>query len=695
MSQRPEKLGFLSRTARLLSRKDRDIYADIHFEAPEPVGDEATPALECPSGWSAEAAAVLAEALCRALPARTRAIEENTVPSWLWRRAAQGTGRTEETGARQIFDRAAGSAVYAGWKQNLFSDEADARAMYDELRALLIQRLVAFEPAFLASLGLDWAYGLEENGKVSARETAPRSIDIPNTMIDALVRGTAGKALRARRQKLWPRAEADSVTLRLSDIAGDWGTPAAPGIRASLDLLGFRHNDGWVNVGALRHAVRLIVILLDLHGAEALEIGFHNLAPLLMALALPYDSAQGRSVAAAISAIISAEAYATSAELAGLRGPSAEYLANRETVLRSLRNRRRAAYGDRNDYEKISVLPAPLLLEHAPDLALVATAQRRWEDALQLARQHGLRQTQVTTLFASPALTVFAESAAQGAAPMAALTLTRPAGPDLFRREADPSIAEALTRLNYDKVDSGAVLRHIAGSGTLDRAPAINHAALRAKGFDEAAIARVEDYLCYANDIRLAFTPWILGEDFCRKKLKIPAAKLANPRFELLKHLGFSAADIAAANAFVYGHGIAKGAHGLRQAHAAIFARGDEIAPEARIRMAAAVQSFISGDAGLEIALPANSTAEKNEALLLAAWRQGVKSLRVRYDVEIEARKEAPAKRAGKKDSPATFLHTQPPAALPARRIRPKAGSGVVSLRGKHKSAPATRDKRR
>ena len=428
ITENPKKHGFLGRIPRLFTLKDRDVYADIHFQEPEHAGDETRPALECPDFWSAEAAAVFAEkAISHTIPSRTRAIEENTVPSWLWRRTGQGAGRTEEASAKQIFDRVAGSAAYAGWKQGLFTDESEARVFFDEIRLMLMQRLVALEPRTLAALGLDWAYGIEDHAaaeRPQVQETATRSIDIPNTMIDAIVggvvSGAAGKTIHAKRQKLWSsRTEASSVTLRLSDIAADWGTLPQPGVRVALDLMGFRHNDGWVNIDALRHAVRLTVLLLDLHGdrlGSRLEIGFSNLAPLLMALALPYDSSSGRSVAAAISAIMTAEAYAASAELAGARGPVADYTGARETTLRALRNHRRAAYGDRNDYEKISVLPAPLMLEHSPDLALVAVAQRRWEDALSLARKHGLRHTQVTAFTSSADLMLFTECMTQGIA---------------------------------------------------------------------------------------------------------------------------------------------------------------------------------------------------------------------------------------------------------------------------------------
>ena len=114
------------------------------------------------------------------------------------------------------------------------------------------------------------------------------------------------------------------------------------------------------------------------------------------------------------------------------------------------------------------------------------------------------------------------ESASQGIAPLSSFVHIRSAATDLFQQEADPSIKEALAKLGYNQANSRSIVRHIAGTGTLEKAPGINHVALRGHGFDEAAIAHVEDYLPYVTDVRIAFTPWVVGEDFCCAKLKIP-----------------------------------------------------------------------------------------------------------------------------------------------------------------------------
>ena len=168
---------------------------------------------------------------------------------------------------------------------------------------------------------------------------------------------------------------------------------------------------------------------------------------------------------------------------------------------------------------------------------------------------------------------------------------------------------------------------HINGHRRLDRAPVINHGSLRSHGFDRATLDRIENCLAGAGSLRLAFTPWIIGPDFCREVLKLSRKQIDNPAFDLLRHLGFTANDIAAANSYCFGHSSMKGAKNLRTSHAAVFVCQDELSPEASIRMAAAVQGFISGDISLSIKLSDKTGSAKAEALLLAAWRQGLKTL--------------------------------------------------------------------
>lgn len=654
---------------RLFTQGSSDPYGLIHFRQPEAFGDSCDVPLEHPDGWSASSVELLAEAAQSSLPAAKKPMEENTVPSWLWQQSRAKSVGKQEASVCHIFDRVAGAAAYQGWKQKIFVDEGTAKNFFDETRYLLAQRFIGFEPSELGAFGLDWAYGVSSK-TAKPREPQAQAIDIPNAMIDAVVSGRRDRAVIGKWNKIVAvRAKAGSVQVRFPDTEAQWEQPVESAIAVQINLLAFRHNDGSVNIDALRHAVRAAVLLVDLNCSEApkLAIGFTNLASLLMALTLPYDSEAARSTAAAIAAIVTAESFVVSAELAALRGASPEFKTNREAVMRALRNHRRAAYGEHNDYEKMSVTPSPLALNACPDLALTAAARSIWDKAVESAQKQGLRYVQVTGFVASPSLALFMESDSEGIEPLRSLARR---DVEDSTRAVHPSVAEALVRLGYDAKHQQVFARQIVGSVTLEKAPAINHVSLKARGFTAEALGKVEAYLPQAKNLRHVFTPWVVGMEFCHKILKIPASKRDDMRFNLLAYLGFSQNDISTANAYCYGHNKIGGIELLRPSHAAIFATSETMQTEAYVRMASAVQGLVSGKTALELRLPVGMPAERLEKLLLEAWRRGLKSLVITFDPAIEAEKTAaPLKITRRKIAENAFLHTKAPQ-LPKRRSR-------------------------
>src|SRR5208283_5234121 len=128
--------------------------------------------IEVPAGWSQVAADVLAQKYFRkaGVPARLRKVEENGVPSFLWRsvpdQAAlealpKGERFCSETSARQVFDRLAGAWAYWGWKGGYFDGEEDARAYFDEMRFMLARQMAAPNSPQWFNTGLHWAYGVD------------------------------------------------------------------------------------------------------------------------------------------------------------------------------------------------------------------------------------------------------------------------------------------------------------------------------------------------------------------------------------------------------------------------------------------------------------------------------------------------------------------------------------------------------
>ena len=125
-----------------------------------------------PAAWSQVAADVLAQKYFRkaGIPARVKRVEEESVPSFLWRSVADETALSSlpkeermgsEISAKQVFDRLAGAWAYWGWKAGYFDGEEDARAYYDEMRFMLARQMAAPNSPQWFNTGLHWAYGVD------------------------------------------------------------------------------------------------------------------------------------------------------------------------------------------------------------------------------------------------------------------------------------------------------------------------------------------------------------------------------------------------------------------------------------------------------------------------------------------------------------------------------------------------------
>src|SRR5262249_6799903 len=128
-------------------------------------------------------------------------------------------------------------------------------------------------------------------------------------------------------------------------------------------------------------------------------------------------------------------------------------------------------------------------------------------------------------------------------------------------------VPQALQTLGYSQAEIAEIERYATGHGTLKGAPAINHEALAGKGFDEAALTALEGALATAFDIKFAFNKWTLGEAFLTDRLGIAPERLDDPAFDLLGTLGFSRAEIEAANTYCCGAMTLEGAPHLKPEH--------------------------------------------------------------------------------------------------------------------------------
>ena len=417
---------------------------------------------------------------------------------------------------------------------------------------------------------------------------------------------------------------------------------------ASMNLLSFR-DEGGFDAGAYVHASRLWTLTLEIsvlmaqfpsaeiaqksHDFRTLGLGYANIGGLLMSMGLGYDSAQGRAMCAALTALMTGVAYATSAEMAAEIGPFPGYARNADQMLRVIRNHRAAAR-DTGLYDGLNVRPVPLDVANCPEPHLAAMAQSAWDEALTLGEEHGFRNAQVTVIAPTGTIGLVMDCDTTGIEPDFALVKFKKLAGGGYFKIINRAVPAALTTLGYGLTQIEEISAYAVGHGSLAHAPFINHASLVGHGFGPDELDRIEAALEQAFDIRFVFNQWTLGEAFCRQTLGIPAEQLADPGFDMLRHLGFDRAQIESANDHVCGTMTLEGAPHLDPAHYAVFdcanACGKKgrryLSVESHIRMMAAAQSFISGAISKTINMPNSATIADALAAYELSWSLGIKA---------------------------------------------------------------------
>jgi ribonucleoside-diphosphate reductase alpha chain len=420
---------------------------------------------------------------------------------------------------------------------------------------------------------------------------------------------------------------------------------------ASLNLLTFYDaQTGRVEMESYRHACRLWTLILEIsvymaqfpsvpiaqrsYDFRTLGLGYANLGALLMVQGIPYDSPRGRAHCAALSAILHAAAYATSAEIAAEHCPFPRYAANREAMLRVLRNHRRAAYNaPKEEYEGLTVTPVGIDERSCPDYLLQA-ARRECDRMLEMGEKHGYRNAQVTVVAPTGTIALVMDCDTTGVEPDFALVKFKKLAGGGYFKIINASIPPALTRLGYMPRQIEDIVRYCRGTGTLQGCPHVNATSLKAKGFTDEVLQRVEAQLPGAFELSFVFNRWTVGDDFCRNVLGFTQERLEAPGFDLLTALGFTRDQIAEANACVCGTMTIEGAPHLKPEHYPVFDCANKcgklgrrfLSTEAHIRMMAAAQPFISGAISKTINMPHDATLEDVKAAYLLSWQLMLKA---------------------------------------------------------------------
>ena len=367
---------------------------------------------------------------------------------------------------------------------------------------------------------------------------------------------------------------------------------------------------------------------------RTLGLGYANVGGLLMSSGIAYDSEAGRAITGALSAIMTGVSYATSAEMARELGPFPEYAANRDSMLRVIRNHRLAAHGQRVGYEGLSTTPVPLDHAACPDENLIAHATRAWDAALAQGEHYGYRNAQVSVVAPTGTIGLVMDCDTTGIEPDFALVKFKKLAGGGYLKIVNRAVPEALRTLGYRESQIAEMEAYAVGHASLSNAPAVNTTSLRARGFTDEKLETVERALASAFDIKFVFNKWTLGADFLANQLKVPPELLEDKNFDLLTHLGYSKSEIDAANIHICGAMTLEGAPHLKAEHYAIFDCANPcgrtgkryLSVELHIRMMAAAQPFISGAISKTINMPNDATIEDCEKAYALSWRLALKA---------------------------------------------------------------------
>ena len=435
---------------------------------------------------------------------------------------------------------------------------------------------------------------------------------------------------------------------------------------ASLNLTGFYDREtGNFNTGSYIHAIKIWTTILEIsvvmaqfpspqiaklsHEYRTLGLGFANLGSLLMIMGLPYDSPEGRTVAASLSAILTGEAYAQSSRMAKELGSFLHYKENSKAMLRVIRNHRRAAHNTNpKEYEDLHTIPPGIKITtektagtlHNTLTHLADEAKAAWNRALELGEAHGYRNAQVSAIAPTGTIGLLMDCDTTGVEPDFALVKFKKLAGGGYFKIINQSVPPALEALGYKSDEIETIINYATGHKTLNSSPGINHEILMEKGFTKEAIKKAEEAVKSALNLEGVFNPWVLGMDFISKKLKIDEAVFSAPGFSLLNYLGFEKEDIEKAELYACGTMGLEGAPILKEEHYIVFdtatpsgKNGKRSIPwKAHVEMMAACQPFISGAISKTINMPNSSSYEDVKGACMLAWKSALKAVALYRD---------------------------------------------------------------
>jgi len=398
---------------------------------------------------------------------------------------------------------------------------------------------------------------------------------------------------------------------------------------ASLNLCAFLNSDGTFNIAAYRHAIRIWTVVLEIsvlmaqfpseriarqsYDYRTLGLGFANLGTLLMRMGIPYDSEAGTQWCAALTAIMTGDAYSASAEMAHALGPFPAYIRNKEQMARVIRNHRRAAFNaPEENYESLSIKPKGLLGTWIPQ-DLVQVARQSWDQAKELGTKHGYRNAQVTVLAPTGTIGLLMDCDTTGIEPDFALVKFKKLAGGGYFKLVNGALKMALGNLGYTKEQILDIERYAVGWQRItNETPGINRDDLLEVGWTDAEINSLEQKLPGSFD-----PAYVLDIERLKKN--------------------FSADRVATFVEALSGALTVEGAPHIRSDHLPIFDCANKcgkngtryIAPEGHLRMMAAAQPFLSGAISKTVNLPPEYTVDQVASIYETSWKMMLKAVAI------------------------------------------------------------------
>jgi len=565
-------------------------------------------------------------------------------------------------------------------RTNLVLRRCIAEAKLDEIPPNYIQRAIQFAQQGFKGIQFptfDTGYESEAYITVSG-QNSNNSVRVPNAFFHAvekdekwnLTARTTGKTVKTvDARDLWDQVceaawNSADPGLQYDTTINEWHTCPADGRinasnpcseymflddtacnLASINLVKFYdQKTGQFDLVGYQHAIRLWTVVLEVsvlmaqfpskeiaqlsYDFRTLGLGYANLGALLMQMGYAYDSPEGFAITGALTGILGGGSYAASAEMAKEQGPFPRYRANREHMLRVIRNHRRAAYdAPKDDYEGLTVYPVGIDQKTCP-ADMLAAAHANWDKALELGEANGFRNAQVTVLAPTGTIGLIMDCDTTGIEPDFALVKFKKLAGGGYFKIINQSIPPSLRKLGYSESQIDDIIGYALGHKSLRGAPYINHESLKAKGFGEVQLTALETALENAFEIGFAFNKWTFGDDFCTKVLGFTEEQLNDWSFSMLAELGFTKAQIDEANEYCCGTMTVEGAPHLRNEHLSVFDTANRcgkkgtrfISAEGHIRQMAAAQPFLSGAISKTINLPSEATVTDVHSAYWLSW---------------------------------------------------------------------------